>query len=74
MEKHWKTLEQKEIIRKQGNEKNIKEQSKLTFIGFHKRYKNLDCHTFKQNEVLMFKPICLEVAVLELSKLLMYET
>ena len=51
-----------------------KQQSKLTFNGIHKSYKNCDSYTFKQNEVLMDKPIYLGFSVLELSKLLMYET
>ena len=52
----------------------IKQQSKLTFNGIHKSYDNCDSYTFKQNEVLMDKPIYLGFTVLELSKLLMYET
>ena len=52
----------------------IKEQSKLTFNGIHKPYENCDSYTFKQNEVLMDKPIDLGFSVLELSKLLMYAT
>ena len=52
----------------------IKKQSKLTFNGIHKSYENSDSYTFKQNEVLMDKPIYLGFTVLELSKLLMYET
>ena len=49
-------------------------QSKLTFNGIHKSYENYDSYTFKQNEVLMDKPIYLGFSVVELSKLLMYET
>ena len=52
----------------------IKLQSKLTFNGIHKSYDNCYIYTFKQNEVLMDKPIYLGFSVLELSKLLMYET
>ena len=52
----------------------MKQQSKLTFKGNHETYKNYDNYTFKQNEVLIDKPICLGFSVLELSKLLMYET
>ena len=52
----------------------IKQQSKLTFNGVHKSYDNCDSYTFKQNEVLMDKPIYLGFTVSELSKLLMYET
>ena len=52
----------------------LKQQSKMTFNGLHKSYTNYDSYTFKQNEVLMDKPIYLGFAVLELSKLLMYET
>ena len=52
----------------------IKLQSKLTFNGIHKSYENCYIYTFKQNEVLMDKPIYLGFSILELSKLLMYET
>ena len=52
----------------------IKQQSKLTFNGIHKSFENCDSYTFKQNEVLMDKPVYLGFAVLELSKLLWYET
>ena len=46
----------------------------MTFNGIHKSYNNCDSYTFKQNEVLMDKPIYLGFTLLELSKLLMYET
>ena len=52
----------------------IKQQCKLTFNGIHKSYENCDSYTHEQNEVLMDKPIYLGFSVLELSKLLMYET
>ena len=55
-------------------EKIIAYQSKLTFNGIHKPYTNFYSYTFKQNEVLMEKPVYLGFAILELSKLLMYET
>ena len=54
--------------------KNIKQQSKLTFNGIQKSYETCDSYTFKQNEVLIDKPIYLGLALLELNKLLMYET
>ena len=40
----------------------------------HKSYENCDSYVFRKNEVLMDKPIYLGFAVLELSKLHMYET
>ena len=46
----------------------------MTFNGVHKSYENCDRYTLKKNEVLMDKPIYLGFSVLELSKLLMYET
>ena len=52
----------------------IKYQSKLTFDGIHKSYENCDNYVFRKNDVLMDKPIYLGFAVLELSKLHMYET
>ena len=63
-----------ELIKKDDTDKIMKQQSKLTFNGIHKSYENYDSYTFKQNEVLMDKPIYLGFSVLELSKLLMYET
>ena len=60
--------------KKDDHKEIIKQQSKLTFNGIHKSYDNCDSYTFKQNEVLMDKPIYLGFSVLELSKLLMYET
>ena len=46
----------------------------MTFNGIYKSYENCDSYTFKQNEVLMNKPIYLGFSVLELSKLVMYKT
>ena len=63
-----------EFTKKEDTHKIIKQQSKLTFNGIHKSYENYDSYTFKQNEVLMDKPIYLGCTVLELSKLLMTET
>ena len=63
-----------EFIRKHDTNKIKKQQSKITFNGIHKSYENYDSYTVKQNEVLMDKPIYLGFSVLELSKLLMYET
>ena len=77
---HGKTMEnvrnriKVELIEKEDTDKNIKQQSELTFNGIHKSYENYDNYTFKKNEVLIDKPIYLGFSVLELSKLLMYET
>ena len=62
------------FIKKDDYREIIKQQSRLTFNGIHKSYENCDSYTFKQTEVLMDKPIYLGFSVLELSKLLMYET
>ena len=43
-------------------------------MEFIRSYENYDSYTFKQNEILMDKPIYLGFAVLELSKLHMYST
>ena len=61
------------FIKKDEYREIIKQQSKLTFNGIHQSYENCDSYTFKQNEVLMDKPIYLGFSVLELSKLIMYE-
>ena len=63
-----------EFIEKFDYRKFIKQQSKLTFNGIHKPYENCDSYSIKQNEILKDKPIYLGFAVLELSKMLMYET
>ena len=63
-----------EFIKKDDTVKVIKQQSKLTFNRFHKSYEKYDGHAFKQNEVFMDKSLYLGFSVLELSKLLMYET
>ena len=62
------------FFRKDEYKKIIKHQSKLTFNGIHKSYGNCDSYVFRKSEVLMDKPIYLRFAVLELSKLHMYET
>ena len=56
-----------EIIRKDDYEKIIKQQSNLTFDRIRKFYANYDRWTFKQNEVLMEKPIYLGFAIIEVS-------
>ena len=54
--------------------RRFKWQSKITFEGTHKSYEKDDSFTFRQMEILMDKPIYLGFSVLELSKLLMYES
>ena len=55
-------------------DKPIKQQSKLTFNGSHKSYEKYDSYVFKQNKVLLDKPIYLGFSVLEFSEFLMDET
>ena len=62
------------FFRKDEYKEIIKYQSKLTFNGIHKSYENCHSYVFRKNEVLMDKPIYLGFAVLELSKIHMYET
>ena len=62
------------FIKKDNCRKIIEYQSILSFNGIQKSYENCDSYTLKQNEFLMDKPIYLGFTVLELSKLLMYET
>ena len=57
------------IVKKDDYREIIKQQSKLTFNGIDKSYENCDSYTFKQNEVLVDKPIYLGFSVLELGKL-----
>ena len=63
-----------EIIKKDNIKKIINRQSKLTFNGIQKFCENYDSHTFKQNQVVMDNAIYVGFAILELSKLHMYET
>ena len=63
-----------DFIKKMIMIKLLNNNRKLTFNGIHKNYENYDSYTFKQNEILMDKPIYLGFSVLELSKLHMYET
>ena len=62
------------FFKKAEYKKIIKYQTKLTFNGIQKTYENCDSFVFRRNEALMDKPIYLGFAVLELSKLHMYET
>ena len=77
---YGKTLEnvqnclRSEFIKKFEYKKTIKQRSKLTFKGIHKSYEYCDSCSFTQIEVKMDRPIYLRFAVLELSKLLIYET
>ena len=62
------------FFQKDDTDEIIKQQSKLAFNGINKSYEICDSYTYKANEVKMDKPIYLGFAVLELSKLLRYET
>ena len=63
-----------ELFKKGVIKKIIKHQSKLTFNGIQKSYENYDSYTFKKNEIVLDKAIYVGFAILELSKLHMYET
>ena len=63
-----------ELIKKDNIKKIITQQSKLTFNGIQKSYEKYDSFTFKKNEIVMDKAIYVGFAILELSKLHMYET
>ena len=63
-----------ELIKKSDIKKIVKQQSKLTFNGIQKSYENYYSFTYKKNEIVMDKAIYVGFAILELSKLHMYET
>ena len=63
-----------ELIKKVEINSIIEQQSKLTFNGIQKSYQNCDSYTFKQNEVVMDKAVYVGFAIIEMSKLHMYET
>ena len=63
-----------ELMKKDDIKDIIKQQSKLTFNGIQKSYENYYSYTYKKNEVVMDKAIYVGFAILELSKLHMYET
>ena len=63
-----------EFVKKDDFRETIKQQFKLQFNGIHKSYENCDSYTFKQNEGLMDKLIYLGFSVLEMNKLISYET
>ena len=65
---------EREVVKKDNVKKIIYQQFKLTFNGIHKSYENCDSYTFKQNQVVMDKAIYVGFAILELSKLHLYET
>ena len=63
-----------EIIKRDDHNKILRWQRKLTFNGICKSFNNCDSYLEKEHEILMDKPIYLGFAILELSKLHMYET
>ena len=63
-----------ELFKKDEKKDTFKEQSKLTFIGIRHSYENCYSYTFKQNELLMGKPIYVGFNFLEVSKLHKIET
>ena len=54
--------------------KFLNQQRKSTFNGIHKSFNNCASYLINEHEILMEKPIYLRFAILELSKLHMYET
>ena len=63
-----------EIIKRDKYDKILKQQRKLAFNGICKSFDNCDSYLIKEHEILMDKPIYLGFAILELSKLHLYDT
>ena len=63
-----------EFVKNTDERTILRYQSRLDFNDIHKSYQDYDSYTFKSNVVKMEKPIYLGFCILELSKLLMYET
>ena len=63
-----------EIIKRDDYNKILRWQRKLTFNGICKSFGNCDSYLEKEHEILLDKPTYLGFAILELSKLHMYET
>ena len=63
-----------EFVKNTDERKILRYHSRLDFNGIHKSYQDYDSYTFKSNIIKMEKPIYLGFSILELSKLLMYET
>ena len=77
IKKRRKMLEidvKKEIIKRDEYDKTLKQKRKKTFNGIHKSFNNCDSFLFKEHEIMMDEPIFLGFAILEMSKLHMYET
>ena len=64
----------KEFNNKRDFKKSIRQQSNLSLNGTHRSNENCDSYTIKQSEVMMDQPIYVGFAILEMSKLNMYET
>ena len=63
-----------EFVKNTDEKTILRYQSRLDFNWIHKSYQDYDTYTFKANVITMEKPIYLGFCILELSKLLMYET
>ena len=62
-----------EFVKSTDERKVFRYQSRLVFDGIHRSYQDYDSYTFKTIVIRMERPIYLGFAILELSKLLMYE-
>ena len=62
-----------EFTGKDDNENIFERQSKITFAGISKSYRTCDRYTFKQNEVCVDQLSYLGLAIIKLSKLLIYD-
>ena len=63
-----------EFVKNTDEKKILRYQSRLDFDGIHKSYQDYDSYTIKKIFIKLEKPMYLGFVILELTKVLLYET